>query len=922
MSKEEFQSILNTEIPKASDLEEGVDYEVDFRYNGGKEYRGEITMRVTGEKTFRFTGGGGMTRMAGKGTTNPGSKLMTIRAQDRQPDVKVLYGWSERSRTSAGSGFRRHQDTYLKETLNGTLVNQSDWMDYWGPGAREHVQEKVHEAIQSTLGEEETISDVEVPEVPEPLSVKGVRSLFRDHSALDNLTYAETKQLIGITPGDRFGSEEAWKRWVPVIEEKMPKQWLSYERGLKRKAQRSIDNIKTKIEANRDQRDLLAKSIEEVEADIKKTEAELEEARQTVEELRGAVNDAMESRFDSRGELYGYMNTIREEFGINTQIPKRIVGVDTGSETRQDDPPEEEQPMVDPEMEDVLDEGESIVDVVADDSGDGSGGGSGEGSGDTSSSGEDLPPTGEREPGMTATRQDLEAYLQSTPSGASIVDTPGHFIAWVEKTPGDVSVPVDPAILFDDDIEVPGFDSPALSDGIREITMKAKGGRLYSHPESALAEHLPAPVPHIRTEDNSMVAMVGQILNGAYVDEHVVVKEGAGEHAGELWMENYAAREVQAGNAGSTEEVRQRLRAEYEGYNPSSSPSEIMPSGAPLLVGIEGLHVPMFADFDGPADHLSRGNPLSLTEAFLSIKVKSDAPRMKNMHFIYADHHEFVMEALTTGARASTVDREDIRMAMLPSGDQQTDPPAVYYSTPAGVQALIKLAWSGNPDYRPDQQGVVSDPSVSTLEAGDFPSDRISRVNPSSSGGSRDIFPASPIGTGRARGRKNPSEEPTEVAPVDTDHALSYLARTEPGSFKVKTKGKEVRANEDEVHHVFTDPEGSLLLIVPDSLVEAAQVPEGTAEEAEEMHEEFTHYDASGESMVMDLPDSNPDDAPLVGYASEIIYESDKVMRPGDEKGEVHTYVHEFDEGQRPVYQWGETAIVDQVDVDGRGILN
>jgi hypothetical protein len=99
-------------------------------------------------------------------------------------------------------------------------------------------------------------------------------------------------------------------------------------------------------------------------------------------------------------------------------------------------------------------------------------------------------------------------------------------------------------------------------------------------------------------------------------------------------------------------------------------------------------------------------------------------------------------------------------------------------------------------------------------------------------------------------------------------------------------------------------------------------VPEGVGEEAEEMHEEFTHYDADGESMVIDLPDSDPDGAEVVGHAKEIIYESDKVMREGDQKGDLHTYVHEFDEGKRPVRQWEDVAVVDDVAVDGRGILN
>ena len=68
-----------------------------------------------------------------------------------------------------------------------------------------------------------------------------------------------------------------------------------------------------------------------------------------------------------------------------------------------------------------------------------------------------------------------------------------------------------------------------------------------------------------------------------------------------------------------------------------------------------------------------------------------------------------------------------------------------------------------------------------------------------------------------------------------------------------------------------------------------------------------------------DLPDGTPVTA---GKAHRILYESDKVMQPGDQKGKTNYYKHDFDKNKRPVSVIDDVMIVDKIKIDGRGILN
>jgi predicted nucleic acid-binding Zn-ribbon protein len=949
--KREFRDVIGAEIPEEEEFEEGTDYEANLRYNRGKEWRGNVRMMVAGDRDFEFRGGAGFSGSdIGTGAT-PGTTLITAQITDGRPTVEIRYGWSKRSRRNRDQK-ARSSETYLQRDLNGIAADQEDWMSYWESDVREVVERTIREEVKETLGEDESFDEETLPEVPDPLTIEALWSLFSDDTdnPLGNRTYAGIKKMIGVQPGGRFASEECWQRWTPVIERGLAEGLLSYAHTYQSLASETISEIETKIRQARNQRDLMEKSISRIEEEIEETEERLEEAERQIDDLQGQVNDELASRFRGRGHLYNHLNQIRAPFGIDNEIPKRIVGADYGSDVEEDDEPSDDI-LTDATIGEVSEEGEGPFNVG--DEGEGSGQSEAEPQGETETG--PVPSSADAPAAPQEIRNRLQATLETTSeerAGHTIVDTPRDFIAYAETRNSGPGAPVDPAALLEEGREVPGFDSEALGPQIRTIVAES-GGAVYSHFGSDFATHLPEPVPYIPSEEDHLRGTAAQGLsNGAYADEMVAVADPIGEDAFDIWMFGFAQRQMRAGNADSVPEVRAQLEEEYGDFDVPPV-SETMPARVPRPVEPLGIAVPRSARLRAPG--LGSSPPgFSLLDAFLALAPTGGAPSYKEVQYIWADHWQFVMQALTTGSTES-VGAGDVQMGVFPEADRQMERPTIYFSTPTGVQAFVQAAASGEPEVDDFEKRSPTDYLFSSGIDTAF-ADRQNPEGSSNSEGSsnlegspeepkrREMFPTAPIGEGRVR--RNPGGEPTDVARVDTDHALSYLARTEPGSFKVDVKAevseegtpkegtlkeeplkegaakKQVRASEEEVHHIFTDPDGSLLLIVPDRRVQPAHVPEGTAEEAEKMHEEFTHYEADEESMVMDLPDLDPDEAPVVGHAEEIIYESDKVMREGDEKGELHTYVHEFDEGERPVRQWGEVAIVEDVAVDGRGILN
>ncbi|MEL7832803.1 helicase-related protein [Fodinibius sp. Rm-B-1B1-1] len=136
----------------------------------------------------------------------------------------------------------------------------------------------------------------------------------------------------------------------------------------------------------------------------------------------------------------------------------------------------------------------------------------------------------------------------------------------------------------------------------------------------------------------------------------------------------------------------------------------------------------------------------------------------------------------------------------------------------------------------------------------------------------------------------------------------------------IDTKGFMQRIlSEDEDLAMVIDAEGTTLFAFP---TQRMKLLKGAFDngDAEQMYQEFHHFPADGYDYEL-FP---PADADLVsiGHAERIMYSSDKVIYSGDKKGDDHHYYHYFDDGKRPVFQYGDVYIITNLNIDGRGILN
>jgi N12 class adenine-specific DNA methylase len=144
---------------------------------------------------------------------------------------------------------------------------------------------------------------------------------------------------------------------------------------------------------------------------------------------------------------------------------------------------------------------------------------------------------------------------------------------------------------------------------------------------------------------------------------------------------------------------------------------------------------------------------------------------------------------------------------------------------------------------------------------------------------------------------------------------LAYLGHV----MKMETT-KAWYEDEDGPAYMFCSPSGDRLYMVPSYRVRRA-AGKVNAPGAQRMYEEFNHYDADHKDFEITLPGEETAMQRL-GYAQTIWYSSDKIIQPGDQKGKVNYYVHDFDPGQRPVYEWDDIIVVTKLEIDGRGILN
>ncbi|MGM0587082.1 MAG: LPD1 domain-containing protein [Bacteroidota bacterium] len=118
---------------------------------------------------------------------------------------------------------------------------------------------------------------------------------------------------------------------------------------------------------------------------------------------------------------------------------------------------------------------------------------------------------------------------------------------------------------------------------------------------------------------------------------------------------------------------------------------------------------------------------------------------------------------------------------------------------------------------------------------------------------------------------------------------------------------------------MFSSPDKTSLYIVPDALVTAADKSVND-DEADAHFEEFHHYSADDNDLMIDWPDN---EQPVrIGTAKTIKYGSDKIIQEGDKKGKLNWYVHDFDKNKRPVSVIDQIMKIDRIEWDGRGILN
>jgi antirestriction protein ArdC len=161
------------------------------------------------------------------------------------------------------------------------------------------------------------------------------------------------------------------------------------------------------------------------------------------------------------------------------------------------------------------------------------------------------------------------------------------------------------------------------------------------------------------------------------------------------------------------------------------------------------------------------------------------------------------------------------------------------------------------------------------------------------------------------------SETPTmplfEQLRDNPDEALVYIGTTEKVTID---DGDETKGLKGEFPTFVSDDK---LYIVPEYRVkEVANMVE--AEAAIAGYEEWHNYGADETDFEIDWPADEPTHS--VGTALKIWYASDKVIQPGDAKGKINHYVHDFDTGKRPAVVKGDILVIGNIDWDERGILN
>jgi hypothetical protein len=189
------------------------------------------------------------------------------------------------------------------------------------------------------------------------------------------------------------------------------------------------------------------------------------------------------------------------------------------------------------------------------------------------------------------------------------------------------------------------------------------------------------------------------------------------------------------------------------------------------------------------------------------------------------------------------------------------------------------------------------------------------------------------VGFDQPAPRKNPAgrTHPKTKTPALSDSKLPLPLRVlygQPLVYAGKVNELEYVDGSGAMKRILADPDdlamiidagGTMIFVFPThrmKLVKGAF----SSDPADQMFQEFHHFPADGYDYEL-FP---PQGATLaeVGRAGRILYESDKVIYAGDQKGDEHSYYHYFDEGKRPVFSYGDLLVITNLNITGRGILN
>jgi len=941
----EAENVEGAEVPATAwDALDSGQIEIrHLRHSGARGFRATVRVSITDEKRFKFE-----TREGGD------PKSLAFQKKRRAPDAWIEMVWGE---TDDAGLYKQGRKTYFRRRLQSKVADQNDWLGVHEQEVRDYYRTKRLEAAREKADDPSEVTTDDIDPLPDELTVEALYSE-------NDKSYRDTKKEIGLVRDGRLGIDEWAAHWMEVMRKGLAEEFLERERRYVERSDVRIKQAEGNVEAKASRVEDLAKQIDEGSSDLQKLRAKREQAQEDVTRLSSAANQAMDRPFRTREDLYVALNEVRSDYGIVPPIPRRTVGALYGNELvggEEEGPPDEADPDKEVvELDDPEDEQPTLIDIDAPDvlmlcnastvlkylpslqEGGADGGASDGGAPDDGASGADAEPRPgpEEDPSVGgAPGQESAPGQEDAPGQESAQAQEGASEPAGDAAPGGApsGSPVYPStyggtpiiedaakfasLLKEEYVDVPpdlqngSFDGDAQWTGrVRALISESYSG-FFAPAWSPMYSVLSAPTPNIENEDTEGLAVrVAAHKEGYYADKEVLVPPPFGEEAFDLWREGYVARQVAGGQAESAQAAQSRLEALREEREVDVDMADLMPGQEGVKASSKGIVVPNGAELTGAA-----GSAHGLLEAYAVIDVigerqvagTDDAGRAEQFLYVPVDWIEFVMQAISWDSTISKWEAVDLRL-IADKEDAQYSPPALQFWTDAGAVACALTVGAYEAGVRDKHLPETLPPA---------------RHNP----GGEPVGQSSPVGQGEPVGQGYPigqgyvrtNPDPSAVADVDTDHALGYVAKTRPGSFVIEGPKRSFRATEEEVHHLFADPEGSLILVVPASRIEPADVPPGTGEDAEDFFEEFHHYEADGESMILDLPPSDPDRAAEhVGHADEILYSSDKKMRAGDREGEAHDYIHEFDEGQRPVYRWDDVWIIDEVAIDGRGILN